>query len=205
MTTIVSVSDPYDRLAPFYDLMWGALLQPGRRVAMMRLAPRPGERILELGVGTGFALGTYAKGCEVVGIDVSAPMIARANARRRRRGLQHVALCRMDGAALAFHDRSFDAVYAPYVMNQVANPVAVAAEMLRVCRAGGRLVLLNHFDHENESKTLVTRVAGAAVAKMTGVNWGLSFSDFVRRTGLRVQSIDGVNFGHVSSVVVCRT
>jgi len=194
----------YGRIAPVYDALYGTLLQPGRRVAKARLAPKPGERILEIGVGTGFDLVTYPDRCTVVAIDLSPSMIARADARRRRHRLAHIALCRMDGAALAFATHTFDAVYAPYVINLVPDPVAVAREMLRVCRPEGRVVLLNHFDHPGESNTPARRVLGRVASKLTGVNWNLALIEFIRESGLRLESIESVNLANVSTVVVCR-
>src|SRR5262245_3773311 len=194
----------YQRIAPVYDAIYGALLQPGRRVAKARLVPRPGERILEVGVGTGFDLLTYPARCTVVAIDLSGPMIARAETRRRRHRLEHVTLCRMDAAPLAFATHTFDAVYAPYVINLVPDPVAVAREMLRVCRPDGRVVLLNHFDHPGESNTPARRVLGRVASKLTGVNWNLALIEFIRESGLRLESIESVNLANVSTVVVCR-
>ena len=202
---ISTTAELYHRIAPFYDAIYGVLLQPGRQLAMMRLAPRPGERVLEIGVGTGFALDAYPDRCSVVGIDLSASMIARANARRRRHRLEQVVLCRMDGAALALADHSFDAVYAPYVINVVPNPGQVAREIIRVCRPGGRIVLLNHFDRHDEANTPVTRLVGRVASTLTGVNWNLPLTEFMRDSGLQVESIEPANFGGVSSVVMCRT
>ena len=95
-------------------------------------------------------------------------MLDRARARLVRRRVDHVTLCRMDAARLGFGDGLFDAVYAPYVMNVVPHPVAVAREMLRVCRPSGRIVLLNHFDDAAGSwfGELLGRLASRA-----GVNW----------------------------------
>ena len=194
----------YRRLAPLYDVVYGALLQPGRRRAMAKLAPRDGERILEVGVGTGFALRAYPETARVVAIDLSHSMLAVARGRQRRQGLDHVVLCCMDGEALAFPDGCFDAVYAPYVINVVPNPVRLAREMMRVCRPGGRLVLLNHFDRLNADPTpLDTLIGGVAVA-LSGVNWNLGFPEFLRDTGLQPESIELVNAARVSSVVTCR-
>src|SRR5262245_26859870 len=203
--TTARVEATYKRLAPIYDLMYGATLQDGRRQAMSRLAPRLGERILEIGVGTGFGAMRYPRGCRVTGIDISAAMIARARGRLLRRNARHVTLCRMDAAHLAFPDATFDAVYAAYVVNVVPDALAVAREITRVCRPGGRVVLLNHFVTDEERRgRLVDRVLGAVAARAGAVNWNLRLGTFLGEGGLQVVSIDRVNVTRVSSVVVCR-
>src|SRR5262245_48795553 len=118
----------YERLAPIYDFVYGVTLEPGRRKAMTRLAPSHGESILEIGIGTGFGARAYPHSCRVIGIDLSARMIARARDRVQRLGLGHVSLCLMDAMRLGFPDESFDAVYAPYVINVVADPIGAARE-----------------------------------------------------------------------------
>jgi phosphatidylethanolamine/phosphatidyl-N-methylethanolamine N-methyltransferase len=194
----------YQALAPLYDVVYGALLQPGRRRALARLAPRAGERILEVGVGTGVALRDYPADSRVVAIDLSAAMLARARARQQRHRLDHVRLCRMDGEALAFADGCFDAVYAPYIVNVVADPVRLTREILRVCRPGGRLVFLNHFDRLDGTSRSSSRLIGTLAHLLTGVNWNLGLPEFLRDTGLEPVSIELVNAARVSSVVTCR-
>jgi len=191
----------YDRLAPIYDLIYGVTLNHGRRLAMARLAPRRGESILEIGVGTGLSAVTYPRGCRAVAIDVSCAMLGRARVRLRRRRIEHVALCRMDAARLAFSDDTFDAVYAAYVMNVVPDPVRVAREMLRVCRPSGRLVILNHFG--NEPGSVLDGVMDR-LAPRVGFRWRLDLPTLLRDAGLVVRSIERANIPRVSSVVVCR-
>src|SRR5262245_21488763 len=132
----------YRQFAPLYDVIYGALLDHGRRSAIARLAPQPGESILEVGVGSGLSAVHYPGWCRVAAIDLSAPMLERARRRLRRRRCDHVRLFRMGAARLAFRDAQFNAVYAPYVLNVVADPPAVLREILRVCRPEARLVLL---------------------------------------------------------------
>ena len=55
----------------------------------------------------------------------------------------------MDAANLSFPDNSFDVVYAPYVISVVPDPVQVVGEMRRVCRPGGKIIVLNHFRSPN--------------------------------------------------------
>jgi phosphatidylethanolamine/phosphatidyl-N-methylethanolamine N-methyltransferase len=194
----------YGRLAPLYDLIYGAALQPGRRRAIARLAPRAGESILEVGVGTGYGLADYPEPCRVTAIDISASMLGHARARLERHGFRHVGLARMDACHLGFQDAQFDAVYAPYIINVVRDPVGAGREMVRVCRPGGRLVLLNHFERLNGSGNVVNRIAGMLAKKVSNVNWDLDFTDFVARVGMEPVSIESVNVPRVSSVVLCR-
>jgi phosphatidylethanolamine/phosphatidyl-N-methylethanolamine N-methyltransferase len=197
-----SVVALYDRLAPIYDVIYGIGLQHGRTRAMARLAPRRDETICEVGVGTGLSALRYPEGCRVVGLDLSLAMLARARALLARRGVRHVAFCQMDAARLAFGDGSFDAVYAPYVMNVVDDPLRVAAELKRICRRGGRLVLLNHFARADAAPGVAERGLGWMAARLGGVDWSIDLDGFVRDAKLVVRSIEAVNCG-LSSVVVC--
>jgi phosphatidylethanolamine/phosphatidyl-N-methylethanolamine N-methyltransferase len=194
----------YSDLAPLYDVIYGALLQRGRRTAIDRLAPKWGEAILEIGVGTGLSALHYPASCSVTAIDLSPQMLRRARARLSRRGCTHVRLCRMDAGHLAFEDGEFDAVYAPYVLNVVSDPVAVLHEMLRVCRPGGRLVLLNHFVHRSIRRPLWGRVAGGLAARICGVDWHLDLEPLLAATNLTAVSLELVNLPPVSAIVVCR-
>jgi phosphatidylethanolamine/phosphatidyl-N-methylethanolamine N-methyltransferase len=198
-----AVNGVYERLAPVYDVVYGLLLDHGRQAAVARLAPKPGETILEVGVGTGLSAVAYPRTCRVTAIDVSAPMLGRAQERLAKRECQHVRLCRMDAGHLAFTEGVFDAVYAPYVLNVVPDPIGVVREMMRVCRPGGRLVLLNHFEHR--SGPLWMRAAGRVAVWLTGANWHLDLAELLAATNLVAESIEPVNVPPVSSVVVCRT
>lgn len=194
----------YDRIAPLYDLLYGIGLQPGRRRAMAQLAPKPGERVLEIGIGTGLGALAYPRDVSVVGVDLSPAMLRRASMRFHKHGITHVALARMDAQALALPDASFDAVYAPYVVNVVPDPVRVGRELRRVCRPGGRIVLLNHFAGAHAGIRVVDRVAERLAARLGDVDWHVDLRRFLHATGLDASVQERVNFAGVSSVVVCR-
>ena len=80
----------------------------------------------------------------------------------RRKGLPHVRLMEMDAAALKFADDSFDIVYAPYLVNCVPDPVKVVREMRRVCKPGGKIVILNHFRSANPFLSRLDRALSPA-------------------------------------------
>src|SRR5262245_19253778 len=126
------VEGVYEKLAKFYDLTFGPALHPGRLVALERMNLRPGDKVLEVGIGTGINAPLYPRNCHVTGIDFSASMLDKARERVARKGLRNVLLHEMDAANLSFADESFDVVYAPYVISVVPDPVRVVREMCRV-------------------------------------------------------------------------
>ncbi len=136
----------YRLFAGPYDLVFGPVFHPGRKDAVRIANDLPGQRILEVGVGTGLSLPFFRADAEVTGIDVSAEMLAKARRRVARQNLAQVkALLEMDAENLSFADNSFDAVLALYVASVVPNPARFAAEMRRVCRPHGTIVIVNHF------------------------------------------------------------
>lgn len=198
-----AVEAAYRTLAPVYDLVYGLGLEHGRRQAMRRLAPGVGERILEVGVGTGLSAVWYPSSCRVTAIDLSAAMLARARARLARRAIAHVSLALMDAAHLALPDGYFDAVYAPYVINVVADPLPVAAEMQRVCRRGGRMLFLNHFTSVTDPPGPASRFLDRLARRVGNVDMRLGLEAFLRESGLTAESVEDVNF-RASTLVVCR-
>lgn len=193
----------YGRMTPLYDAVFGALLQEGRRRAMAHLRPVAGESVLEVGVGTGADLGEYPAPCRVTAIDLSMAMLEHARGRVGGVETPLVTFAQMDAARLAFPDGSFDAVYAPHVVNVVPDPVAAGRELARVCRPGGRVVLLNHFDGVPETTNLTNQVAGR-IAAMFSVKWDLKLDDFLKQSGLEATSVESVNHPRLSSIVYCR-
>jgi phosphatidylethanolamine/phosphatidyl-N-methylethanolamine N-methyltransferase len=169
---------------------------------MERLSPRPGEWILEIGTGTGLSALDYPVPCSVVAIDLSPAMLTRARTRLAMLNAHHIRLCRMDAMHLAFPDGMFDAVYAPYVVNVVRDPLAALREMRRVCRPNGRIVLLNHFSGTGRDGK-VSKLLGRFASVAGDAKWDLNLK-LLDQARLTPASMEHVNLGGVSSVVVCR-
>jgi phosphatidylethanolamine/phosphatidyl-N-methylethanolamine N-methyltransferase len=142
-----SVLSTYHRYAHYYDVIFGAALEPGRRVALRRMAPVRGQKILEIGVGTGLSLRLYPPGVEITGIDLCPDMLGRARNRVKHLGLENVRLELMNAQELRFQNHTFDSSIAMYVSSVTSDPAAMVTEMRRVTRRGGKLYILNHFSH----------------------------------------------------------
>ena len=133
-----------------YDVVFGPVFHPGRKDAVRIANDRPGQRILEVGVGTGLSLPYFRRDAKVTGIDVSKEMLEKARRRVDRLKLSQVeALVEMDAENMSFEENSFDAVLALYVASVVPNPARFVAEMRRVCIPGGTIVIVNHFMSDN--------------------------------------------------------
>jgi len=148
----------YRRYANVYDALFGPVLQAGRKAVMHALQLRRGDRVLEVGVGTGLSLPLYPPDVRVTGIDVSGEMLAKARARVQRERLRNVdALVEMDAQAMSFPDASFDKVVAMYVISVVAHPERLLAELRRVCRPGGEIFIVNHVRSDNRAIAAVEK------------------------------------------------
>jgi len=186
----------YRLFAGPYDLVFGPVFHPGRKDAVRIANDSPGQRILEVGVGTGLSLPYFRTDAEVTGIDVSAEMLAKAHRRVARQGLTQVkALLEMDAEKLTFADNSFDAVLALYVASVVPNPARFAAEMRRVCRPNGTIVIVNHFMSEGIMRHVERWLA--PLAGKIGFHADFSLENFLAAGRLTVREIRPSNlFGY---------
>jgi SAM-dependent methyltransferase len=106
-----------------------------------RLDPRPGEKILDLATGTGWASRLVARrGADVVGTDIAGDLLAAATERAAREGLE-IEYRIGDAEKLPFPDQAFDGVISTFGVMFASRPEAAAAELARVCKRGGRLAL----------------------------------------------------------------
>jgi phosphatidylethanolamine/phosphatidyl-N-methylethanolamine N-methyltransferase len=143
-----AVAKAYARWAPVYDFVFGAVFERGRRAATAA-AERIGGRILEVGVGTGLSLPGYSAANRLVGVDLSVPMLRKAQVRVAEHRLSNIdGLAVMDAQHLGFAEAVFDVVVAQYVITAVPDPEATLDEFARVTKPGGEIVLVNHLGAE---------------------------------------------------------
>ena len=180
-----------------YDFVFGPIFHPGRKAAVRIANNQPNQRILEVGVGTGLSLPYFRADAEVTGIDVSAEMLAKAKQRVARQNLTQVkALVEMDAENTSFETNEFDAVLALYVASVVPNPARFAAEMRRVCRPGGTIVIVNHFESDNWLVRGFERGLAPLAGKI-GFHADFPMDDFIENGRLSVREIRPSNlFGY---------
>ena len=192
----------YDRVAAHYDRWTRPLERAGlRRLRAAALAELPaGGRLLEVGAGTGANFAFYPRGARAACAEPSREMLLRAREKPERPA--GAALVQAFAERLPFADGSFDAALATLVFCSVAVPAQGLAEMRRVVRAGGRVVLLEHVRPPG--------VLGYAFDALSLLTVPLFEDHFNRRTaeearraGLEIMSVRSHLLGAVQ-LIVCR-
>src|ERR1700730_3571038 len=168
-----TVTTAYARWAPVYDLVFGPIFERGREAAIAA-AEQVGGRILEVGVGTGIWLPRYSANCRLCGVDISEPMLRKAQARVSEFGLDNVeGLWVMDAENMSFPDDSFDVVVAQYVVTTAPNPEATLDEFARVLKPGGEIILVSRVGAEAGMRRALEHWFAPAARKL---GWRTEFS-----------------------------
>jgi phosphatidylethanolamine/phosphatidyl-N-methylethanolamine N-methyltransferase len=197
-----TIKRAYAILSPVYDLLFDKIFHPGRVAAINLLEIHPGDRVLEVGVGTGLNLPMYPRQCHVTGIDISEEMLRKAQERVRSLALTNVRLELMDASHLAFHDDAFDHVLATYVISAVPDPVKTLLEMRRVCKPSGHIVVLNHFKSENPLIGTLEKML-APVCTRIGFKTDLTLTPLLERVALAPEQLHRVNLLNGWRLVRC--
>jgi phosphatidylethanolamine/phosphatidyl-N-methylethanolamine N-methyltransferase len=183
------VERAYARWAPIYDFVFGKVFAVGRNeaiVAAERVCGLTGGRILEVGVGTGISLPDYNPINRILGVDLSEPMLRKAQERVQTLALSHVeALSVMDAERMALPDQSFDVVVAQFVITAVPHPEETLDEFARVLKPGGEIILVNHIGAESGPRRLF-ELCFSPIARRLGWRPEFSFhrlSDWAARHG----------------------
>jgi len=197
-----TIKRAYAILSPVYDFLFDKVFYPGRVAAIDLLEIKPGDRVLEVGVGTGLNLPLYPRDCEVTGIDISEGMLRKADERVRTYGMTNTKLMVMDASKLEFSDNSFDRVIATYVISAVPDPVKTLLEMRRVCKPSGHLVILNHFKSDNPVIGMFERLLAPVCTKI-GFDTELKLMPLLERVALAPEQLHRVNLMNGWRLVRC--
>ncbi len=184
---IQSVQTSYARWAPIYDRTFGAATNVGRKRAVEYINTRSGS-VLEVGIGTGLSLQHYKPDLEVTGIDFSAEMLAKAQAKVSDNSLNHVIeLRQMDARELDFPDDHFDTIAAMHIVSVVPEPERVMSEIARVCKPGGKVLITNHFVRHQGLLSFFERLT-APFANLIGWHSDFEIERVLGEKSLRVET-----------------
>lgn len=188
----------YDRQAGLFDLTEA----PVEALLFGRLRRRlwsevSGERILEIGAGTGKNLRYHPAGSRVVGVDISPKMLGRAQEKADSQG-RGIDLILADAQHLPFRDGVFDDAAASFVFCSVPDPVAGLREVARVSK--GRVHLLEHVRSGNALAGKVMDLLNPVVVGAIGANINRNTVENVRKAGVEQDSVESRMFGIIKLI-----
>jgi phosphatidylethanolamine/phosphatidyl-N-methylethanolamine N-methyltransferase len=196
-----SMEGIYSFYSPFYDLIWGKVFEAGRKQAIHYL-DSSNKKVLEVGIGTGLTLPHYPKSCHIVGIDISAKMIEKSKQRVKEMGNGlKVDLEVMDACKMNFEDNTFDAVLSPYVFTTVQDPHQFCREIIRVCKPGGQIIIINHSKDPNRLLGKIESIASPLFARV-GFVTDLDVVSLVKSTEIEIQRIINCNLFNLHKIIL---
>lgn len=185
----------YNRIAAVYDLM-ESVVENSRynRWRQALWSKVEGKDILEVGVGTGKNFPYYPENADITAIDFSGKMLSRAREKAPKQEVK-VHLFQMDVQNLEFKDNTFDTVVSSFVFCSVPDPARGLMEVERVCRPGGKVVLLEHVLSANRILSWVMNLANPFVVRMIGANINRRTVENVAKSGLIVEKVTDLAAG----------
>lgn len=175
----------YHNLVPAYEALWPAVARRRILATIPKLNIPAGAEVLEVGVGTGLSLESYPPHTKITGVDLSEPMLAEAEVRIKKNGWDHIKVQPMNAEDLKFPDSSFDYVTSFHTLTVVTEPQKMMSELVRVCRPGGTILVINHFRSKNPLVAKVVDSAGK-VTKHLGWRTDVGLDDLVNDLPIRL-------------------
>ncbi|MBI4266745.1 MAG: class I SAM-dependent methyltransferase [Chloroflexi bacterium] len=189
-----AVRSRYNRIAPVYDLLEAMLERRAGRWRELLWGKVEGRKVLEVGVGTGKNLPYYPEEADVTAIDFSERMLERARRKAEKEKIK-VRLQQMDVQHLEFEDNTFDSVVATFVFCSVPDPVRGLEEVRRVCRVGGKVVLMEHVLSANRVMAWFMNAFNPLGKLLMGENMNRRTVENVVRSRLSVERVTDLAAG----------
>lgn len=192
----------YNFYAKVYDHVFGKFTDCGHEAAPELLKLTAGTRLLEVGVGTGNSLARMPWDIEFTGIDLSEKMLNKARKKASSGKMKHVQLLRMDALNLEFEDNCFDCVLAAYFISTVPDPLRALQEMKRVCKPGGYILILNHFQSENPILGFFEKITSPFWYRL-GFYSDLNLKRLMAKAGLKIDALVPLEWNGFWKAVRC--
>lgn len=191
----------YNRASIFYDIMEAPMeamaLKSWRVDAMTELK----GKVLEIGVGTGKNIEYYPEDLEITAIDFSEKMLEKA----KKKAVLHnkkIDLLLMDAEQMDFANDTFDTVFTTCVFCSVPDPVKGLLEIMRVCKPGGKIVMIEHVRSEKKVLGIIMDVLNPLVVNFYGANINRRTLENIHKAGYSKVEVSNLYKDIVKKIVI---
>ena len=191
----------YNRASAFYDVMEAPMeamaLKSWRIDAMKEL----NGKVLEIGVGTGKNIEYYPENLEITAIDFSEKMLEKA---KKKAALHNkkINLLLMDAEQMDFANDTFDTVFTTCVFCSVPDPVKGLMEIRRVCKSGGKIVMIEHVRSEKKVLGIIMDVLNPLIVNFYGANINRRTQENINKAGYNKVEITDLYKDIVKKIVI---
>ena len=192
----------YRLYAPIYDRLMAPSFADGHSKMYNSLNLKEGDKILEVGVGTGISLTHVPDFVKVEAIDYSEPMLVKARKRQEKGEFSaEINFQQMDAHVLEFDTNYFDHCVVAHTLAVVADPEVVLKEIVRVTKSSGLIAIVNHY---KDRKGIIGTLWNP-FRKRLGLGKHVDFKQIIDKCGLELLSEERVNnFTTHTKMLVCK-
>ena len=192
----------YRLYAPIYDRLMAPSFADGHSKMYNSLNLKEGDKILEVGVGTGISLTHVPDFVKVEAIDYSEPMLVKARKRQEKGEFAaKINFQQMDAHVLEFDTNHFDHCVVAHTLAVVADPEVVLKEIVRVTKSSGLIAIVNHY---KDRKGIIGTLWNP-FRKRLGLGKHVDFKQIIDKCGLELLSEERVNnFTTHTKMLVCK-
>ncbi|GAA3653907.1 class I SAM-dependent methyltransferase [Asaccharospora irregularis] len=191
----------YNRVAAIYDLLEQPMEMMSLKEWRIEIMKELKGKALEIGVGTGKNIEFYPNNIDITAIDFSVNMLQRARSKAKELG-KKVDFQLMDAQKMDFEDNTFDSVFTTCVFCSVPDPVKGLMEIKRVCKKGGKIILIEHVRSKRKVIGTLMDVFNPIVVNSYGANINRKTVENVQKAGFNNIEVTNLWSDIVKKIVI---
>lgn len=201
MNDTEKIKKRYNRVSKVYDLLESPMEWMVFEDWRIEVAKELEGKVLEVGVGTGKNIPYYPEDVDVTAIDFSDKMLAKARKKAEKED-KEVELLEMDAQNMSFADDTFDTVFTTCVFCSVPDPVKGLKEIKRVCKPGGKIIMIEHVRSDKKVIGPLMDILNPISVNFYGANINRRTVDNVKKAGFTKVEVENLTGDIVKKIVI---
>ncbi len=201
MNDTEKIKKRYNRVSKVYDLLESPMEWMVFEDWRIEIAKELEGKVLEVGVGTGKNIPYYPEDVDVTAIDFSDKMLAKAR-KKAEKVNKEVELFEMDAQNMSFADDTFDTVFTTCVFCSVPDPVKGLKEIKRVCKPGGKIIMIEHVRSDKKVIGPLMDILNPISVNFYGANINRRTVDNVKKAGFANVEVENLTGDIVKKIVI---